>query len=478
MKSRPLGIQSILATDHNTRRDDARGGSFLLAHQQLGALALPTNPTNGQTLTLTVNGTAIVITYVSSIGSTPNNILIQGTAALTAAATVNFLRRPDITNANQIAASVPNQALLVYLGWSLPSGATTLTPFSLNKNVNSAPANLTSFTASTTVTSGTWTAHTMQLYVEDGIYYVGTTRVIFAGASTPTVTAPVSNPRIDVLTADNSGTLAWTTGTENASPVAPTYPVGKVPICELYNVVGETALYDNENQQSGEGYIYNDVRPILGGSYISSTSQVASGLFILDPGSEAQGDILYYNGAAWVLLAPGSAGQVLQSGGASANPSWLTTTHSTILLGTGGGQYRLNGASGLVDVDSTNLKSTLSGLTVGNYVYIRCAFQYQNGGGGGNTFIVNLTDLTNSAVIWQPVNTTSALGNTTYQFEGVYKIPSTSIQFSLQWSVSSASNQEITNSSSTFSGAILTYNGTSFAPGIVNPPYIWIQTIT
>ena len=234
-----------------------------MAHQQLGALALPTNPTNGQTLTLTVNGTAIVITYVSSIGSTPNNVLIQGSAALTAAATVNFLRRPDLTNANQIVAIVANQALLQYLGWSLPSGGTTITPFSLNKNVNGATANLTSFTASTTVTGASWTAQTMQLYVEDGTYYINGTRYLFAGGSTPTVTGPVTHPRIDVLSINSSGTLAWTTGTENVSPVAPAYPANQVPICELYNIVTETALYDNENQQSGQGYIYNDVRPTV-----------------------------------------------------------------------------------------------------------------------------------------------------------------------------------------------------------------------
>lgn len=329
MKSRPLGIQSILATDHNTRRDDSRGGSFMLAHEQLGALAMPTNPTNGQTETITINGTAIVLTYVTSIGSSANNILIQGTAALTNAAKVNFLRRPDITNANQVKASVPNQALLQYLGWSLPSGGTTITPFSLNKVVNGASANLTSFTASTTVTGASWTSQTMQLYVEDGTYFVGTTRVIFLGSSTPTVTAPVSNPRIDVLTIDSSGTLAWTTGTESATPSAPAYPAGKVPICELYNVVSETALYDIENQQSGQGYISNDVRPLLGGSYISSQSQIGSGIVIFDPGSDAQGDLLYNNGSGWVLLSPGTAGFFLKTQGSGANPIWAQPVSNT-----------------------------------------------------------------------------------------------------------------------------------------------------
>ncbi len=261
MKSRPLGIQSILATDHNTRRDDARGGSFLLPHQQQGALALPTNPTNGQTITITINGTAIVITAVTGTPTNPNDVKAPGTPGGFAANVVNFLRRPDVTNANQIAATVPNQALLFYLGWSLPVGATTITPFSLNKSVNGATSNFSSLAVSTTVTGASWSAQTMQLYVEDGTYYINGTRYLFNGGSTPTVSAPISNPRIDVLTIDTTGSLAWTTGTENASPVFPTYPANKLAICELYNVVSETFLYDGENQQAGQGYIYNDVRP-------------------------------------------------------------------------------------------------------------------------------------------------------------------------------------------------------------------------
>ena len=39
-------------------------------------------------------------------------------------------------------------------------------------------------------------------------------------------------------------------------------------------------------------------------------------------GSDAQGDILYFNGTDYVRLAAGTAGYVLTSGGAGANPSW------------------------------------------------------------------------------------------------------------------------------------------------------------
>jgi hypothetical protein len=148
--------------------------------------------------------------------------------------------------------------------------------------------------------------------------------VLFLGGSTPTFTAPVSNPRIDLVTADSSGTIAIVTGAENASPAAPSYPANKMVLCEVYHVVGETALYDFANQQAGQGYVYNDVRPFLEPAYISASSQVASGLFIPDPGSEVQGNTLYYNGSAWVLLAPGTSGQFLKTNGPSANPSWTS----------------------------------------------------------------------------------------------------------------------------------------------------------
>ena len=43
-------------------------------------------------------------------------------------------------------------------------------------------------------------------------------------------------------------------------------------------------------------------------------------------GSDAQGDILYYDGTDYVRLGAGNSGQVLQSGGEEANPSWVDQT--------------------------------------------------------------------------------------------------------------------------------------------------------
>jgi len=42
-----------------------------------------------------------------------------------------------------------------------------------------------------------------------------------------------------------------------------------------------------------------------------------------------QGDILYRNASGWVVLAPGTAGFLLQTGGAGANPSWVTAPSSS-----------------------------------------------------------------------------------------------------------------------------------------------------
>lgn len=255
---RVVAGQDGFPSQFDTLRADARGGSFLLPHQQLGTIALPTAPTNAQTLTLTINGSAIVLAAVGTIGTTSGNILNPGTAAGFAANVLALLNQPQTTTANGVALSAADQQFLSYLSFSLVG--TTITVSSSN---NSLYAPLTSFSASTTVTGASWTGQTMQLYVEPGVLYVAGTRVIFSGGSTPTVTAPSTHPRIDVLTIDSTGTLAWTTGTESATPSAPTYPVNKVPLCEIYNVVGETALYDNDNQQSAQGYISNDVRAFV-----------------------------------------------------------------------------------------------------------------------------------------------------------------------------------------------------------------------
>jgi microcystin-dependent protein len=261
----------------NALHDDAQGSAALLAHQMLGYFSLGTIPTNGETLTFDINGTNVVLTGVTSIGSTAGNFLIvAGNVPATLLNAWNLLQNPWTTNANQVALSLANQELLAYIGVAV--SGTTLTVYSLNTSLNS---QLTSFSGSTTFASGSYNAQTMQLYVEPAVFYIGATQVKFAGGSTPTVTAPVSHPRIDLLTINTSGVLAWTTGTENASPVPPSYPFGVVPICELWNVVGETLLLDNANQNSSQGFISTDVRPFNNVIFINNNNQIGFGVSLL-----------------------------------------------------------------------------------------------------------------------------------------------------------------------------------------------------
>lgn len=116
----------------------------------------------------------------------------------------------------------------------------------------------------------------LTLRIENGACYVGATRIIFTGGNSPSFTAPVTNPRIDLLTIDSTGVLARVVGTEAVSPTAPAYPTDKLVICEVYNRVGQTTIRDVDTV--GQGYIYNDVRPFLGGTYISLASQIADGI--------------------------------------------------------------------------------------------------------------------------------------------------------------------------------------------------------
>ncbi|MFA4844809.1 MAG: hypothetical protein WC632_07690, partial [Candidatus Margulisiibacteriota bacterium] len=79
-------------------------------------------------------------------------------------------------------------------------------------------------------------------------------------------------------------------------------------------------------------------------------------------GSQAKGDVIYYDGTNWTRLPAGTAGQVLQTGGTAANPSWAAAggggTVIQIDAGTGltGGPIT---SSGTLSIDAT--VATLAG---------------------------------------------------------------------------------------------------------------------
>jgi len=74
-------------------------------------------------------------------------------------------------------------------------------------------------------------------------------------------------------------------------------------------------------------------------------------------GSDAQGDVMYYDGTNYVRLGPGTSGQFLKTNGAAANPAWATATGSgTVNSGADTALATYAGAGTTVD--------DLSGITV------------------------------------------------------------------------------------------------------------------
>lgn len=89
-----------------------------------------------------------------------------------------------------------------------------------------------------------------------------------------------------------------------------TLPSGDIYVGNASNLATPIAL-------SGDGTLANT------GALTVASSKV------LDHLGNTQGNILYRNATVWTVLAPGTAGQVLQTQGASANPQWTSASSIT-----------------------------------------------------------------------------------------------------------------------------------------------------
>lgn len=80
-------------------------------------------------------------------------------------------------------------------------------------------------------------------------------------------TAPVSNPRIDLVYLSGD-TLRVQGGSEAASPAIPSFPTNSIvtPVALVYHRTTEVKIvnYEDTGANPNEGYIYRDVRPLIG----------------------------------------------------------------------------------------------------------------------------------------------------------------------------------------------------------------------
>ncbi len=92
--------------------------------------------------------------------------------------------------------------------------------------------------ASGTTVTISGTTVTMSAYTGAGF-----TGLIFIGQVTGTITAPVTNPRIDRVVCDQTtGVIAVVTGAESTTPSAPAIPAGKYPLAQILLATSTTSI--------------------------------------------------------------------------------------------------------------------------------------------------------------------------------------------------------------------------------------------
>jgi hypothetical protein len=87
---------------------------------------------------------------------------------------------------------------------------------------------------------------------------------------------------------------------------------------------------------------FSDLAPITSPAILGRTAagtgavQIITASQVLDFIGNVRGDVIYRDAGGWAVLAPGTAGQVLTTGGPAANPSWTSSagTVSTVSSGT------------------------------------------------------------------------------------------------------------------------------------------------
>lgn len=105
--------------------------------------------------------------------------------------------------------------------------------------------------------------------------------VNYTGGNTPTITAPVTNPRIDLIVYSTAtSAIAIRAGAEAASPSEPTPTYGDIVLASVYLRVGQTAIYDVDSGSS-RSYIKCWYTPNFYGVISSSAGSADAGKTIV-----------------------------------------------------------------------------------------------------------------------------------------------------------------------------------------------------
>jgi hypothetical protein len=144
----------------------------------------------------------------------------------------------------------------------------------------------------------------------------------FDEANSGAISEPTSNDRIALVSVSSAGALSWTYGTQASSPTPPDCPSGDLPLAYVYQRKNKTTIYNFEDDNGEDCYIYRDVRPALSlGGVQGAASSVAgnvpvfadtSGKILADSGEDID-NFLKLSGDVQLAL-PGATGGILTTG--------------------------------------------------------------------------------------------------------------------------------------------------------------------
>lgn len=160
----------------------------------------------------------------------------------------------------------------------------------------------------------------MTIQLDAGTIFDGTDLIVLGALSTGTITAPVSNPRKDIVYIDPTGGggsplvyIGVETGSEGASPADPSLSAGLIPIARI-NLTTSTTAIANTDIDDLRGAIWDQ----SSGSYTDPLT--------------TRGDILVRGASSTTRLPLGTQGYVLTAG--ANDPSWAALPYDgTIYAG-------------------------------------------------------------------------------------------------------------------------------------------------